>query len=343
MASTLSNYEDLINDPVVSGIAHTILVSDPLLQVLPFKGITSNTIKYKMETAEADARFYEVAEEWVEGAPTWEDRYADLAILGGDADVDKFVMSTMGAQEPVQAEIIALKAKAIANKWANNAIMGRTTSKAAYSSSKNFKGLLRLIAECESSTATDLDGGLTGATSAAENTQVLVRASGVSGALTLDYIDELLDMVKPQPTHIMSSRMFRRKLTALARAAGTNLEHDKNSLGMPVTRYGNVEVLISDGVLDNCNDNTTVVTAIASWDYTQARAATKDVTPIFAFRVGEDGLCGITSAQNGMIQTEPIGTLQNKDALRTRIKFYCGMALFNKLAAAVLMEVCLSD
>ena len=83
MANTLSEYEDLINDPVKVGIAHTILVADPLLQVLPFKGITSNTIKYKMETAEADARFYEVGEEWVEGAPTWEDRYDDLAILGG--------------------------------------------------------------------------------------------------------------------------------------------------------------------------------------------------------------------------------------------------------------------
>lgn len=341
MANTLAQYEYLINDPVKVGIAHTILVENPLLQMLPFKGIASNTIKYKMETVEASADFHEVNEQWVEGASTWEPRYADLAILGGDADVDEFVKSTMGAQEPIGAEIISLKAKAIANKFAYNTIMGRTTSKDAYSSTKNFKGLLRLIAECEGSTKDDLDGGLTGAVG--NNTQVLVRASGASGALTLDYIDELLDKVKPKPTHIISSRMFRRKLTALARAAGTNLEHDKNALGFPVTRYGDVEVVISDGVLDNLNDNTTVVTAIGSWDYTQTRAAAKDVTPIFAVRVGEDGFCGITSAQNGMIQTTPIGILENKDATRTRIKFYCGLALFNKLAAAVLTEVCLTD
>lgn len=343
MANTLSQYEDLINDPVRVGIAHTILVQDPLLQTLPFKGITSNTIKYKMETVEAAADFYEVDGLWVAGSPTWEDRYADLAILGGDADVDNFIVSTMGAQEPVAAEIMSLKAKAIANKFAYNTIMGRTTSKVAYSSTKNFKGLLRLIAECESDSTADLDGGLRGGFMGANNPQVLVRNANQSGALTLDYVDELLDLVKPKTTHLISSRLFRRRLSSLARAAGTNLEHDKNQLGFPVTRYGDVEVLISDGVLDNLNDPSGVVTAIASWDYTQTRTSQKDITPIFAVRVGEDGFCGITSAQNGMIQTEPIGTLENKDAKRTRIKFYCGLALFNKLAAAVLTAVSLTD
>ena len=37
MANTLSEYEDLVNDPVKAGIAHTILVENPLLQDLPFK------------------------------------------------------------------------------------------------------------------------------------------------------------------------------------------------------------------------------------------------------------------------------------------------------------------
>jgi len=340
MANTLAEYEYLTNDPVKSGIAHTILVTDPFIGTLPFKGITSNTIKYKMETAEAAADFYEVGEEWVEGSPTWEARYADLAILGGDADVDEFIKSTMGTQEPIESEIIALKAKAIGNRFGKNAILGRTTSNAAYSSAKNFKGLIRLLAECESADNTDLDGDYPGG-GAGHNSQVLIAVSGsVSAALTLVLLDELLDMVRPAATHIISSRMFRRKLNTLAQAQGTNLEHDKNQLGMPVTRYGTYEVLIDDGVPDNMNDPAAKIFAPADYDYTTARADTHDITPIFAARIAEDGLCGITSAQNGMIQTVPIGVLPNKDATRTRIKFYCGLALFNKLALAGLVGCC---
>lgn len=342
MANTLAEYEDLTNDPVKAGIAHQILVENPLLQELPWKGITSNTIKYKCETAEADIRAYEVAEEWVEGAPTWEDRYADLAIIGGDADVDKFVISTMGAQENVQAEIIALKAKAMGNFFANLCIMGRTTTNASYSSSKNFKGLLRLIAELEGITITDLDGGLTGGTSAANNTQVYVHVTNASAALTMVGVDELLDMVRPHATHLLSSRYFRRKLSVLARASGQNL-NITNEFGRPVLNYGDVKVITSDGVMDNLGDPSTLVTALTTYATTTTRADNNNITPVFALRVAEDGVCGITSAQNGMIQTEPIGTLQNKDAIRTRIKFYAGLVIFNKKSAAVMTACSMSD
>ena len=343
MANLLTEYEDIVNDPVKAGIAETIVIDNPLLRVLPHKGISSNTIKYKMETAEAVARGYEVGEEWVESTGTWEARYADLMILGDDADTDKFIISTMGAQENIEAENVKLVSKAVANLHAKLAIMGKTTSVATYSSSKNMKGLLRLIAECESTTTTDLDGGLTGGTSAANNNRVLVRASNASGALTLAYVDELLDMVRPNATHLLSSRAFRRKMNTLAQAAGTNLEHDKGILGMPVTRYGEVEILVSDGVFDNLDDPSTLVTALTTYAAGQTRAATNDITPVFALRIGEDGFCGITSAQNGMLQVESIGTLQNKDAIRTRVKFYCGLALFNKLAAAVMTACCMTD
>jgi len=342
MANTLTEYEYLTNDPVKAGIAHTILVENPLLRDLPFKGIASNTIKYKMETVEADARAYEVGEEWVEGAPTWEARTADLAIIGGDADVDNFIVSTMGAQENVAAEVIALKAKAIANYFANLAIYGRTTATSKWNSSKNFKGLLRLMAELEGTSITDLDGGLEGGTADAHNTQVLVASSNSSAALTMELVDELLDMVRPNATHLLSSRAFRRKLSALARASGQNL-NVSTEFGFPVTMYGDVKIIMSDAVPDNLDDPSTLVTALTTFDDTQTRGAADDITPVFALRVAEDGVCGITSAQNGMIQTEPIGVLQNKDAVRTRIKFYSGLAIFNKLSASVMTACCMTD
>ncbi|KKN03070.1 hypothetical protein LCGC14_1111260, partial [marine sediment metagenome] len=232
---------------------------------------------------------------------------------------------------------------AIANFFANLTIHGRTTATSTYNSSKNFKGLLRLVAELEGTSITDLDGALTGDSDNANNSQVLVRASAASGALTLAYVDELMDLVRPSTTHLLSSKSFRRKMNVLARAAGTNLVHDNDKLGMPVTMYGDVVVLTSDAVLNNLDDPSTLVTALTTYDTTQTRAATNDITPLFAMRIADDGVSGITSAQNGMIQTEDIGTLQNKDATRTRIKFYAGLAVFNKLSIAVMTACCMTD
>ena len=117
-----------------------------------------------MEKTLSGAKFYAVGGTWDESTSEVENTTAVLRILGGDADVDNFIKSTMGTQEPVEAEVIALKAKAIANKWALNAIMGQTTSNSTHNSTKNFKGLLRVIAEFESATTADLDGAVLGDT-----------------------------------------------------------------------------------------------------------------------------------------------------------------------------------
>ena len=43
----------------------------------------------------------------------------------------------------------------------------------------------------------------------------------------------------------------------------------------------------------------------------------------------ETGLCGL---QNGGIQAAPIGNLETKDAWRTRIKWYVGLAIFRPIS-----------
>jgi hypothetical protein len=336
MAATLAEYKYLGNAAEIrAGIAKTIIYESPWLQELPFVEINNNVSRYKMETAEALASTYEVGDTWVEGTPTWEYRDAPLAILGGDADDDNFGRLA-AAGENTLAAITELKSKAIAHRFEKLAIRGRTTSNAGNSADKNFKGLLRLLCECESSSATDLDGALYSSPSGANNAQVIQAASGASATITLDMVDVLVDLVKPKPTHLITSRKMRRKLTSLARSAGNNLEHDKNQLGFPIIRYGEQILLIDDWCPDNFNDPTLLVSAPASWDDTQAVSATHDTIPIFAVRFGEDGLCGING--EGMIQVERFDKLETKDAQRVRIKFYAGMRLTNKLAAAGLFS-----
>lgn len=337
--TTLAEYKYLGQDQETRlGIAKTMVLESPWLRDMPFTELANNNVsRYKMETSDGGASVHEVDDTWATLNPTWEYREASLAILGDNVTIDNFGEFAAG-KENVMAAAIELKSKGVAQTFDKMAVYGRTTSTGSLSASRNFKGLLRLIAEAESDTTVDLDGWLyTGDDSAAHNKQVIFGASGASVALSLTMIDTLVDSVKPKASHIVMSRLLRRKLNSLAQASGANLEHDKDQLGYFVTKYGEQTVVIDDQIKNNMNDSSSLVTAIASYDYDQAISATaKDTAPIFAVRFAEDGLCGING--QGMINVIPLGEMESKDAKGKRIKFYCGMRLTNKTAAAVLLN-----
>ena len=58
---------------------------------------------------------------------------------------------------------------------------------------------------------------------------------------------------------------------------------------------------------------------------------------IYAIQFGEDGLFGLTGP--GGLQVVRIGDMETKDATRTRIKWYCSLALFSNVKAAALIGV----
>ncbi|MDD4985779.1 MAG: hypothetical protein PHQ43_08325 [Dehalococcoidales bacterium] len=344
MSTTLAQYKFLGPDAEVrAGIAKTIITTSELLRTLPFVQLSDNNItRTKMELTSGGADTYEVAETWQESPPTWEYRDHPLAILGGDADVDNF--GNLAAGEDVMASVIELKSKAVADWFEELAILGQTTAVAKYSAAKNFKGLIRLLCECETTSAntgaTDLDGSLYYLPGTGNNAQVLCAASGASAVLTLDMIDHLISAVKPKATHLIMNWMGIQKISSLARAAGNNLTHDRDELGYMVTRYGDIQIIRDDFIPTNFPDPSSLVFAPASYTPTTTYAAGNDTFPIFAARLGEDGLCGING--EGMIQIEKFEKLETKDAKRTRIKFYAGLSLRSKRALAGLFGAALT-
>ena len=335
--TTLTEYRYLGNNAEVRmGIAKVLVDVSPWLRDLPFVELAHNNIsRYKMETSDGDATEHEVGDTWSTLNPTWEYREAPLTILGDNIDVDEFGDLAAGPED-VWAAVTELKTKGVGQAFDARAVYGATTSTGKFAGSV-MKGLLRMIAEAESSTTTDLDGWLyTGDDSAAHNAQVVFGVSGASVAMSTAMLDALRDAVRPKPTHFIMSRLMLRKLTGLAAATGMNLSQTVDSFGQVVTRYGEQIVLVDDQIKNNMSDSTALVTAIASYDYTQAIADTKNISPVFAVRMAEDGLCGING--KGMIQVEDLGILEAKDAKGKRIKFYCGMRLTNKRAAAVLLN-----
>jgi len=304
MALTLAEASKLSNDMLLQGVVETIVKDSPILQQLPFIEIVGNGLTYNQEKTLPSVDFYDVGDEWAESTPTFEQKTANLRIVGGDADVDNFLKATRSNIQDLEAAVVELKAKAVRDKFEDTFIYGDTTANA-----KQFDGLRKLI---DTTTAGD---------------QVI--AMGDTGAtLTLAKLDELIDAVKGgKPDLLLMSRRSRRKINALARAAGGMMETDRDKWGNFIQFWDGIPIGISDWILD-----THVLTGGVETATTGGSCST-----IYAFQMVEGALCGLTSP--GQLQAEPIGSLETKDATRIRIKWYVSLALFSSIKAAALIGI----
>ena len=284
MALTLTEASKLSNDVLLQGVVETIVKDSPVLQQLPFIEIMGNGLTYNQESDLPDIDFYDIGDEWDESTPEFEQKTANLKIMGGDADIDNFLKATRSNVQDLEASIIELKAKALKQKFEEVFIYGEA------SGSNQFDGLRKL---------TD---------TVSAGSQVI--AMGASGAtLTLEKLDELIDAVKGgKPDMLLMSRRSRRKLNTLVRAAGGMMDTDRDSWGNFVQLWDGIPIGVNDWIL-----NTHTVA-----DSLETSSTGGGCSTIYAVQFGEGALCGLTSP--GFLQVEPIGPLENKDASRTRVK-----------------------
>jgi len=138
------------------------------------------------------------------------------------------------------------------------------------------------------------------------------------GALTLAKLDEMIDLIRPgKPDLLLMSRRSRRQIKVLARAAGTNLTIGQGKLGEQVEFYGDVPIYVNDWI-----------------SITTTQGTSTDCSNIYAMKLGEGAVCGLSAP--GLMEIEKVGTLELKDATRTRIKWYCSLASFCTLSLALL-------
>jgi len=304
MALTLAEASKLSNDVLLQGVVETIVKDSPILQRLPFIEIVGNGLTYNQENTLPSIDFYDVGDTWAESTPTFEQKTANLKIMGGDADVDNFLKATRSNVQDLEAAVIELKAKSLRDKFEDTFIYGDSGENA-----KQFDGLKELI---DTATASD---------------QVI--AMGDTGAtLTLNKLDELIDAVKGgKPDMLLMSRRSRRKINALVRAAGGMMDTDRDTWGNFIQLWDGIPIGVNDWILD-----THVLV-----DGLETATTGGTCSTIYAIQFGEGALSGLTSP--GFLQAEPIGSLENKDASRTRVKWYVALALFSSIKAAALIGV----
>src|SRR3989304_4181363 len=124
MALTLAQAALLSNDVVRQGVIEAIVKESGLLERLPFIEMVGHALKYNRELTLAGAEFFAVGSTWTESTPTVEQKSAALKILGGDADVDKFLAQTRANVQDLEAVMLELKAKAVAHRFDYEAVYG---------------------------------------------------------------------------------------------------------------------------------------------------------------------------------------------------------------------------
>ena len=294
MALTLAEGAKLSNDVLLDGVIETVIKDSPILQRLPFIEIVGNGLTYNRERAAATAAFYAVGDAWAESTPTFTQVTTSLAILGGDADIDHYVARTRSNVQDIEAAVVALKAKAVQQKFDDAFVNGDTAT-----DSKSFNGIDALCASGQT---------------------IAMAANGAP--LTLDKLDELVDRLRGgKPEMLLMSRRSRRALNRLARAAGSGVvEQDRDEFGRMAAWYDGVPVAVSDHISDAATAGTS-----------------NDASTIYALQFGEGALAGLTAP--GGLAIERVGSLETKDAMRVRVKWYVSLALFNELKLARLTGV----
>lgn len=274
--------------------------SSDILRVLPFTGIAGNALQYNVEETLPGISFRGVNEAFTEDVGVINPVTETLSIAGGDLDVDRFIVQTMGASQRSVRE--AMKVKALALTYTQKFIKGSNST-----DPREFDGL---------------QVRLTGS-------QKIAAGSTANGTpLSLAKLDEAIDAVE-NPTHILMNKTLARLLSAAARSLSVAgyLPYDKDAFGKRVMQYNGLPILIAD------QDSTG--TDILPFSEA-ATSGTATGSSLYVLSVGEGMLSGI---QNGGIDVRDLGELDTKPVWRTRVEWFTGLTLMHPRAAARLWSI----
>lgn len=218
MALTLVEAAKLSNDVLQRGVIETFARVSPVLEMLPFMDIAGNSYKYNQEGTLPGIAFRAVNDSYTESVGVINQASEGLTIVGGDIDVDKFLVATRGNIQDLRAVHTEMKSKALAVKWTQTFFNGDTATDA-----NSFDGLSKR---------------LTG------NQKILAGTNGA--ALTTAMIDTLIDAVAGEPDVLFMSKAMRRKVKALLVASTHYVENGSDAFGRPVMTYGGIPIRVID-------------------------------------------------------------------------------------------------
>jgi hypothetical protein len=311
MAVTLPQAAVLSDNDLQRGVIETFVQASPILDRLPLMTIEGNAYAYNQEATLPGVAFRSVNEGYTESTGTVVQNSESLVILGGDADVDKFIVKTRGNLNDQRATQTAMKVKSAAYKFQETFFNGDVAV-----DPKGFDGLKKR---------------LTGA-------QVLDAGTNGVGPVTAghDFLDALDALIAQVPGiggangAIYANASILGKVTsALRRLGGADFIRE-DLTGKRVLTYNGIPIL----------DPGFTAAGVQILGQNETQGTATNASSVYAVKFGNDeGDQAVTGLTNGGVQVDDLGELETKPAYRTRIEFYCGLATFGGKAAARLRGV----
>lgn len=299
---TLAESAKLAQDELVSGVIETIVTVNPMFELLPFDGISGNSLAFNRENVLGDVQMATVGTTiTAKAAATFTQVTASLTKIIGDAEVDNLIQATRSDDTDQAAVQIASKAKSMARKFQDQMINGTGTS-------NEFTGLRGLCAASQK-----VDAGTNGS------------------PFSFEMLDELLDKVTDkdgQVDYIMMNARELRRYRSLLRGLGGTGPTDVYIMpsGAQQIAYNGIPIFRNDYIPTNLTkgsaSNASVIFAGTLDDGSRSH-----------------GIAGLTARNAAGMSVVPVGQAENKDEEITRVRWYCSLANFSQLGLAMIEGV----
>lgn len=321
MAVSLQQAAVLSQDDLQRGVLEVFVNESVVLDRIPMLTINGNAYAYNKELTLPGAAFRAVNAGYVESTGSVVQETESLVILGGDADVDRFLQQTRSNLNDQRAVQTALKVKAAVRTYQNTFFNG------------NVQG--------------GLTNGFDGLKTRLTGSQVINNGGPVVGANSgdrqafFDKLDELIAAVPGGPDALYMNRAIRYKILSAMRRENMYVEkvgvkQEPSYQGIPLLDPGKVGTHPATGSPSPGSGFARESDIIPTTENIggSGSGATNNNSSIYAVKwSGSEASNGVGGLTNGGVQVSDLGEIDSKPVLRTRIEFYCGLATWGLGAA----------
>ncbi|MGA1111487.1 MAG: major capsid protein [Ilumatobacteraceae bacterium] len=276
------------------------LAEGELMRVIPFQDVEGEGVFYDVEQELPSVGFRGTNETLDASYGVLNPQSERLKVLGAEVDVDTSIIDMRGPD--TVGDQVRMKVTSMRMTFEDQFINGDESL-----NPRAFDGLKRRINVGSS------------------------QAINMNGALSLSALDELIDACDAmggQKVLIMNKKM-RRRLNTASRATtiGGFINYELDSFGRRVTQYGDVPIIVTDTNAQN--------------QPVQPFTETSSSTSIYCVAMGDLLTTAIQGRCRGQfgISVRAMGEVPDAPVDRTRIEWYCGMAVYNGRSAARLYNV----
>ncbi len=301
-------------------VAASVITADQLLMSLPAKPINGLAYVYNRENALATTAGVDVDGTIAESATTYTQTTATLRTIAGDVDIDQRLQTAGSNITDQRGKQLVSKVRSLGRTLGQMAITGTDTA-------TSFAGLQSLVTAGQTRLSTGANG------------DDLLSSSGETAFQILDQLIDQLLLLKVGRIAFFCNGAIKGKLLSAFRLKNYQVETTRIPTTLPagladaigyvdqgVPFYRGIPILQTDWIPS-----------------TEAKGTGTTLSSIYLASLDDEaGVCGVYAPvpqdENvvvpGFAGVERVGLVQNKDAVRYRVKSYMAMACHSDKALA---------